>query len=100
MTSPAYLDAVHDLGLSGLPLGIYLRLYHGTPELQFRDALSPTKWRPVKRAALAMALRVNEDSVRRAMNKLVALGYLERQNQQWGPRMYRIAHDRMDVVAP
>jgi predicted ArsR family transcriptional regulator len=106
MTSPAYLDAVMDLDLSKVALGLYLRLYHGSPSEQYRDALSPVKWRPLKRIALANAMRVSEPTIKRAISDLLAAGYVERKRADRvrggtggsGPRLYRLVHDRLDAL--
>lgn len=108
MNSPAYLEAALDLDLAKdfICLGLYMRLYHGTPQEEFKDALSPVKWRPLKRLMLARAMHVSEITITRAMNKLVRLGYVERMREGRAPgttggsgqRVFRLAHDRLDKV--
>lgn len=84
---PRLRDAADDLDLHGPPLAVYLRLIYD---------LDPTTFRPVKQFALARRLQMSTRTVRRALNLLVARGYIER-----GPsaphetREYRLVYSRM-----
>jgi hypothetical protein len=88
MTSPGYNDAVADLGLIGIPLSIYLHLYH--------NVLDPVQYRPVKQLALASLFKCSERSIERAIATLLERRYIE-----LGPvrptevRVYRLVHSRM-----
>lgn len=89
MTSPCYLEAVHDRSMVGtIALSVYLELYH--------RVLDPVQFRPVKQFALARELGVSLRSIEEAMATLIQRGYLER-----GPvkptevRTYRLVHSRM-----
>lgn len=87
MTSPAYLEAIADRALVGLPLSLYAYLWH--------HVLDPVRFTPVKQLALASQFNVDERTVRRAIATLIERRYIER-----GPvdvteaRTYRLVHSR------
>lgn len=84
---PRLRDAADDLKLHGPALVVYLRLLYD---------LDPAVFRPVKQFALAHRLQLSTRTVRRSLNLLVELGYIER-----GPstpnetREYRLVYSRM-----
>jgi hypothetical protein len=86
-TPPAYLEAVHDLELTGRPLGLYLRLYH--------DHLDAWEFRAVKQIVLASEMDCSEDTIERGIALLHKLRYLEREPRKFGEVCrYRLAHSR------
>lgn len=93
MTSPAYLEAIADRALVGLPLSLYCYLYH--------HELDPVRFKPVKQLALASQFQVDERTVRRAFVVLIERGYLERGPiDKAEPRTYRLVHSRQAPPPP
>jgi hypothetical protein len=88
MTSPAYLQAIADPDLVGLPLSIYAYLFH--------YVLDPVQFRPVKQLAIARQFHCDERTVRRAIATLLKHRYLERGAVDvTEARTYRLVHSRM-----
>jgi 5-methylcytosine-specific restriction endonuclease McrA len=91
--APAYFEAVDDRQLIGLPLSVYLHLYH--------KVLDPVTFKPVKQLALKSHFGVSGRSIIRAMSLLVKAGYIER-----GPvkaaevRLYRFVFSRGTAPPP
>ncbi len=84
---PRLKDASGDLDLQGPPLAVYLRLIY---------ELDPMEFRPVKQWALARSLQFSERTVRRALKKLVARGYVERgEVRPPDIREYRLVYSKL-----
>jgi hypothetical protein len=88
---PAESDAKRDTALRGVPIAVYNHLL---------DVLHPNDWREVKQLSVAAALGISDRHLRRALNVLTELRYLERQPYRHdAPRLYRLVYSR-PAVAP
>jgi hypothetical protein len=82
---PALVDALQDRTLRGHAREVYLWFYQNMDLVEFR---------PVKHSVIEVALGINSMSVARAVDRLLAAGYLDR-----GPRdgklwLYRLYFSR------
>ncbi len=91
MTFPAVLEAERDPRLRGMPIILYKRLLD---RLDFHD------WIEVKQASLAAECQVSEDTIERAMRRLVSEGYVERGGRRFQQaREYRLRKTRAAAKA-
>lgn len=89
MIPPALRDAGDDPFLRGAPLAVLVWLY---------PRLEPHGYRAVKAQAVAWALRMQRQSVYRAMATLCRRGYLEEGPQDGQLRTYRVLLTRNTPV--
>lgn len=83
---PAEQDARRDPALRGTPFAVYTHLV---------DVLHPNDWREVKQLSVASTLGISDRHLRRALNVLTELRYLERQPYRHdAPRLYRLVYSR------
>lgn len=78
---PALRDAATDPALSGTPLRVYLWL--------LTNHLDTVELRPVKVSGLAIAMKVERNTVTRALRLLTLRGYLARQYRERDGYWYR-----------
>lgn len=78
---PALRDASADADLRGAPLAVYCWLV--------TNHLDTVEWRPVKVSGLAIAMKVERNTVTRALRLLTLRGYLARQYRERDGYWYR-----------
>jgi predicted transcriptional regulator len=78
---PALVDAAKDPDLAGTPLRVYLWLV--------THHLDTVDFRPVKVTGLSFAMRVERNTVTKALNLLVLRGYLTRKYMERDGYWYR-----------
>lgn len=86
MISPALADAGKDERLRGAPLQLFVYLH---------SVLDPGEWRPIKLWPLATTLKMQKNTVGRAMKRLIETGYIREGNRKRpGGREYLLLFTR------